>query len=995
MSAPPMLGSALADVVVEPKGYRSTGKKLRFFGILTGLVTIAGALALPFAPVTVNDPTVSWPQHSSEPVSTLLSLEAGKPSSLTAEFTCRAVAAAAATDTLRAAHVLFATTDPDQPDQRQGLALTAEDGALVATLGTTILFRDPVPADSCRYRISTDAGQLVFSRDGHRLGESALPDVDALITAVTTLPGPDLAVTVGVDDRFSTVPSPVKVALMVIVALSAITAVTCLVISGRKRRKRARRRPGAADLLVGAALLGWLFLAPMTHDDGWMYAMARNYDHAGFVGNYYMYHNNSYVPFTWLLWVYSWWVKLGSAPVLLRVPSLVFALLTWAGVRGALGDLAKGRRLIVPALLFLAWWLPFDFGARQEASVAACLTVTVGALLAAHRRQRPVYLGLAVGAASLGLIAHTAGTLVVLPLLLSIPSAARLIRRNSESVSEAVGTVLGILSCAAISAFAGFADGSFNDFLRGSASFGGSGEVVADPVKDELSRYRDLLGDTALGNYALRTPVLLLLMVIPVFVVVCVLARRRRRPLPRTVWLTGWTCVLGLGLLVVTPSKWTWHFGAFSGVAAIFLGGFALALPALVKRLAPDRRVVFAAGMLLLAATGGWVWLAGQGRNWWADTSMPGVPGTGEPLLAGPTPLVAVGIALAGGYLVTRRRGGQFAPGSAAGLLVGCFLVGELVFLVGGFAVATVRTWDTWSPWADAVSDPLGRNCGEGRVLRVADPDTARPLEVLSGAVQTDGFAVDVWWPGSPPAAGPATATVYGNESGSPARMTTPWLRLPADLSPQHQLVTTMSGQIGGANRIDAEFAVSTPDGLKVAGSKEYAVPEDDVGWRDVAITDGGNLPAGMVAVRLTATATQNWFAFALPTERDLVPVADFLPRDGRALIDWQVDWLYPCMGQPAITNGISGAVSYTLGYGFGPVGSEYDIRNGGTWAAGMGGLLGSQVRASTVTRMYTVLSTDPGYPLRTVYRLTRPYADNAYDLHLGHQTLGGWKTPS
>jgi hypothetical protein len=59
-----------------------------------------------------------------------------------------------------------------------------------------------------------------------------------------------------------------------------------------------------------------------------------------------------------------------------------------------------------------------------------------------------------------------------------------------------------------------------------------------------------------------------------------------------------------------------------------------------------------------------------------------------------------------------------------------------------------------------------------------------------------------------------------------------------------------------------------------------------------------------------------------------------------------------------------------------------------------IGGLLGSQIRASTLTRMYTVHGTEPGYPMRTVYRLTRPYADNACRLQLGTRTSLGWRTP-
>jgi arabinosyltransferase C len=360
--------------------------------MISGVVTIVGALFLPLAPVRVEDPTVSWPLVPTAPRSTLLSLESGRPLGLQARFSCQAVAEASAASASRASHVLFATTDPDQPERADGLRIIAGNGTLTAYLGGTEIFRDSVPAGACHYDIVTRADQLDYFRDGVRLGNSPLPDIDALITAVTALPGPDLQVTVRVDNRFASSPTPMKCALMALLAISSGVAIWCLFGMCRKRRKRVVPRPEAADILVGTAVVAWLFLAPMTHDDGWMYTMAVNQRYAGYFGNYYMYHNNSYVPFTWLLWIYSWWVGVGTAPVLMRVPSLVFAVITWLGVRATVLPFARGPRMLIPALLFLAWWLPFGLSTRQEASVAACLTVTTYAIIASDRRQQPAYL---------------------------------------------------------------------------------------------------------------------------------------------------------------------------------------------------------------------------------------------------------------------------------------------------------------------------------------------------------------------------------------------------------------------------------------------------------------------------------------------------------------------------------------------------------------------------------------------------------------------------
>ena len=988
----PITDSPPTEPPTQPKRAR-----LLALALSAGIVTTLSALALPLAPVSVNDPTVTWPLDPGAPQSTLLSLEAGKPLGFEAAFSCDVVRAAAAAESERASHVLLATTDPDQPERADGLRITAENGVVTAFLGTTAIFSEPLTAQPCRYQISTDAQRLVYSVDGRGLGFSALPDVDALITSVTTLPGRDLAVTVRIDDRFASTPTPVKLFLLGLLAAGMVVAIGCLTVLCRRTTKqpRRRRRLGAADVVVGLTLLAWVFLAPRTTDDGWMYAMALNQEHAGYFGNYYMYHNNSYVPFTWLLQLYAWWSGFGASPVLLRVPSLFFALVTWLGVRAAVGPVARGRRMFVPALLFLAWWLPFGLGSRQEASVAACLTLTVCAVLFARRRQRVGYLGLAIGAASLGLIAHTAGVLVLLPLALGGKAAVDVIRRTARSRREAVAAVLCVVSCAGLSAVAGFADGSLSDFLRGSSSFGGGLDAgPPDPLHDELSRYQSLLGEHAIGSFALRAPVLLLLLLVPFFVLLCVRARQRRRPLPWPLWLTGWTCTLGLGLLVLTPSKWPWHFGAFAGVATIFMSQLALTASPLVRRLFRDHRLPFAVGFPLVAGVLGWIWLAGQGRNAWADDVLPGIPLAGEPLLGDVAALVAVaGAVLVVGVVRGRRPGASLR---LALTFVACFLVGELGFLVGGFAIATVRTWHTWSPWANAIADPLARRCGEAQVLRIADPGSARPVDVLSGELRTDGFDLGVWAVSSPPSPSPATAEVYGglaDPAGGPATLTTPWLRLPAGLAPgEQQLMTTVSGLSGDGNTLTAEFATASGD---VVSSSAFNAPEDSVSWRDVSISDGTNLPAGVVAFRLTATVTRTWLSFAMPTVRQIVPATEFLPRDGRTLVDWQLNWLYPCQGQPAIANGVVAPISHVVAFGFGPDGSEHSATSGGSWTPEIGGVLGSQNRASTLTRLYTMLDTDPATPMRTVYRFDRPYADAAYRLHPGSVTTMGWQTPS
>ena len=74
-----------AAPVADPPPAR---KPLTLFAALTGLLAMVCALALPFAPVSVNEPRVIWPKDPARPESTLLNLTAYRPLALDVTVTC-------------------------------------------------------------------------------------------------------------------------------------------------------------------------------------------------------------------------------------------------------------------------------------------------------------------------------------------------------------------------------------------------------------------------------------------------------------------------------------------------------------------------------------------------------------------------------------------------------------------------------------------------------------------------------------------------------------------------------------------------------------------------------------------------------------------------------------------------------------------------------------------------------------------------------------------
>ncbi|MGH3475785.1 MAG: arabinosyltransferase domain-containing protein, partial [Nocardioidaceae bacterium] len=333
---------------------------------LAGLVAVVGALLMPFAPVSVNEPMVSWPRDPARPESTLLSLTAYRPLALDVRFSCDVARLAQA-----GSGVVVSTALPESPQAGSTAMIINATGDRVQVRALNrFLLDEPLPAGPCEYRITgrsaglpsyvrpldpadppdldafagLDNAELVISRDGRALVRTPaeqLPDVDVLASSLTGLPADlagDLAVELRVDDEFTSSPTPLKSALTAVLVLALLATVVLLVWIDRSAARVPRpRRPGwprVVDLAVPAVLVYWMFVAPATDDDGYFAAQARNATISGEVGNYYQFYDQSFTPFTWPYQALGWWQQLvGDAPVAQRIPAVVCGLLTWLVLR--------------------------------------------------------------------------------------------------------------------------------------------------------------------------------------------------------------------------------------------------------------------------------------------------------------------------------------------------------------------------------------------------------------------------------------------------------------------------------------------------------------------------------------------------------------------------------------------------------------------------------------------------------------------------------------
>ena len=440
--APPEVSAEADDVVARP-GPRRTHPWSWVVAVVAGLVALVGAVLLPIAPVSMSVPEVRWPADPRDPAPTMLMLTAYEPIDIEARFSCRAARAAAATPD----GVVLSTMGPTSPDaDAEALTVRARDGGVTVRSGGEDLFAGPLPAGDCRFVVGGDAAAMHVVVDGvtvsttpSRMPEpdpdvlpesepdlapiAALPEVDALRTSLPALPDAtpdDLSVRMTVDDVFDHSPAPLKWALIGTILAALVVGAVAMTVTAA-RRARTDRRPAETGALARwlpawgdargacarggggrprapATLLAWLFLAPLTDDDGYYSAMAANVPFSGYVPNYYQLDNQGFTPFSWPYYALSWWQKtfgvVADGAAHPRARPRARDVVRWPGRssrapacsgEGTRQDAGPSGGAARCAAAFLAWWLPYDMGVRPEPVVAFFAVATLVAVAEGHR----------------------------------------------------------------------------------------------------------------------------------------------------------------------------------------------------------------------------------------------------------------------------------------------------------------------------------------------------------------------------------------------------------------------------------------------------------------------------------------------------------------------------------------------------------------------------------------------------------------------------------
>lgn len=964
--------------------------------VVLGVIAALAALALPLAPVTQDRVTMTWPPAGADPTVTAaaIPLMPYQPVQLTATVPC--------TSTSSADTVLLSTV-PLRPDPAApplpGLRVERADGHLVVSSYGKQVARTAQPVGSCTVQLGSDPQRTWVHVNGRPAGEitgDARPVVAGAFTDAPNTAG--LHLTLVTDTRFQTSMTPVKA---VLAALSALSLLGALLAVARldAHDDRTRRalpassrwwQPRPVDLVVTAGLVVWAVIGPITVDDGYIAGIVRTRDTNGYIGNLYRWLNAPEAPFGWFYELYSLWARVSVTPLWMRIPSTVLGVVCWLllsrGVLPRLGAFtARPATVWVAAAAFAAWWLPFNLGLRPEPWIAVALLITLGAVERAVVTRRLLLVLLALVVAAAATAVTPTGIVAFMPLLAGSVPLLRALRQRPELPRFALLVlVIAAPSSALLLAYADQTLASVSEAIRVRTVIDG-----VQPWFTEPQRYAKLLTvDSVEGALQRRVPVLLTLLGL---VGIGWLRARGSAGLARgPVFRVAVTLLLSLAALTFTPTKWTYHFGAFAGVGSAVLV-VALHLwsgPALARATARPLAAT-AAGTAALAVAAG---LALAGRNQWPYVSNYGITwGTLAPQLGG---VSAASTALAAGLLLAAVAAGSVAwaqaggrPPSigrylpAPGLLALVLVVATVGLEVGSVARAGIRQRTSYSLATDSIATLTGSSCGLADHLRVEtnplagllvpaggdDPEGLVPAEPAS--LQLAGMALPGW------RAGP----------GSPASGHTPWYRLDGRTSP---VVVTVSGEFSPGTSLVAQFAGSGDPEPAVSHSVTLTDAPDAPTARDIRIPVPADGSADLIRLSVTAYQAPGTMplAFSVPRLPRTVPMREVLPPATEAVVDWPVALLYPCLRISGTPEGTAELPRWRVST---PAhdGSGYIVT-----APELGGPFATSRALIRADKLAVYLQGDPMRDVATLYRWTPVTALGSPAISRITETRWGWQ---
>ncbi|WP_280448544.1 arabinosyltransferase domain-containing protein [Nocardia brasiliensis] len=736
-------------------------RRLRLLAIVSGLIAVLAAVSLPFLPVQQDQASVSWPQAAAV-TSVTAPLITYAPMDLSAEVPCAAFDALADTG-----GVVLSTIPRQSPDlERYGFVVkvvadTADrPGRVDVVSRNTLLWSSSLSAvrnGSCALAIEMNTQRTTVSvrglaDAGKEFGGDIRPQVVGVFSELTGAAPAGLHVNVQVDSRFSSSPTVLKRIAIGLAALATVVALVALYrLDGNDGRASRRFLPTRwwrlrpPDYLVFATLLVWHFIGANTSDDGYILGMARASQSSGFMSNYYRWFSVDegpfYTPYTDMI---SLLAQVSSVSPWVRLPTLFVGVLTWwvisREILPRLGVALRDNRIVVwtSALVFLAFWMPYNNGLRAEPFVALGVILTWASVERAVATRRLLPYALAIIVAAFTLTAAPSGLICLGALAAGARTmTAVLVQRAKKSGYLALllpGLAAGVVVLTVVFADRTLAGAREMFYVHGRIGPGESWFF-------EFLRYQYLLQINADGWLTRRFGMFVLLLGL----VACVVTMLRRGghipgtavgPSRRLIGITFAAMVF----LMFSPTKWTHQFGVFAGLAACVAALTAVAISPRVMRPLRNRAlfaaaIFFALALTFVGANGYW-YVSAWGIPWWDKP--PTFAGFGLSSFAAGVSVLA--LVLAAWFHIRPATGPR--PDSLLGRiarvpLLAVVAAAMVLFEVLSFAKAAVAQYPSYSLAQSNLSSAVSGGCGlADQVLIETDPN-ASVLSPLTGSAAT------------------------------------------------------------------------------------------------------------------------------------------------------------------------------------------------------------------------------------------------------------------
>jgi arabinosyltransferase B len=613
-------------------------KVARWVATIAGLIGFVLSVATPLLPVVQTTATLNWPQ-SGQLNNVTAPLISQVPVSMTVTVPC---------DVIRSMPPAGGTVLSTAPKDGKQAALNALF-VNVNRQRVDITDRNVVVASVPRERVvgpqcqrieitSSEAGTFatfvgLTDPTTGKEQQTGFPDPNlrpAIVGIFTDLTGPapqGLSASAVIDTRFSTKPTALKLAAMVLAMVSTIIALVALWrldrLDGRRMQRwlpQRWRTFSATDVVVIGGFLVWHVIGANSSDDGYILQMARVAGHAGYMSNYFRWFGSPEDPFGWYYNLLALMTSVSDASIWIRLPDLVCGIVCWLllsrEVLPRLGPAVAASKPAVWAagLVLLAAWMPFNNGLRPEGQIATGALITYVLIERAiiSGRMTPAALAVLTAAFTLGI--QPTGLIAVAALLAGgRPLLRILVRRH-----RIVGTwplVAPLLAAGTVILTVVFADQTLSTVLEATRIRTAIGPSQA--WYTENLRYYYLFLPTVDGSLSRRFG--FFFTALSLFAAMFIMLRRKRVPgvARGPVWRLMGVIFGTMFFLMFTPTKWVHHFGLFAAVGAAMAAVVTVLVSPAVMRWSRNRMAFLAAVFFMLAlcfaTTNGWWYVSSYG----------------------------------------------------------------------------------------------------------------------------------------------------------------------------------------------------------------------------------------------------------------------------------------------------------------------------------------------------------------------------------------------